>query len=105
MNYVKSKILLSAAIAAALGMAGTANATEPCGDLGECKTLVEINSTDGDVGFHFLMDGDEFIRAYLFNPYWKKIFNYVTRRELRDQTLTETFAESAEPLCWYDPDA
>ena len=82
-----------------------ANATEPCDDFGECKTLVEINSTDGDAGFHFLMDGDDLLRASLFNPRWRKIFSYQTRRELRRQTLTETFAESAEPLCWFDPDA
>ena len=92
MNYVKSKILLSAAIAAALGISSTTMATEPCGDLGECKTLVEINSSDGDVGFHFLMDGGGFIRGFLYNPEWRKIFNYVTRRDLREQSLTETFA-------------
>ena len=100
----------SGSVALAVGVvlgAGVASAyaTEPCGDLGECKALVEINSTDGDVGFHFLMDGDNFIRAALFNPRWRKIFSYYTRRELRRQTLTETFAESAEPLCWFDPDA
>ncbi len=83
----------------------TANATEPCGDLGECKALVEINSSDGDAGFHFLMDGDDFLRASMFGPDWRKLFSYATRRELRQQTLTETFAESAEPLCWFDPDA
>ena len=80
-------------------------ATEPCGDLGECKALVEINSTDGDVGFHFLMDGDEFIRASIYDPRERRIFRYVTRRDLRRQTLTEVFAESAEPLCWFDPEA
>ncbi len=83
---------------------GTANATAPCGDFGECKVLVEINSSDGDVGFHFLMDGDSLIRAALFNPHHRKIFRYKTRRELREQFLTETFAESAEPLCWFDPE-
>jgi hypothetical protein len=102
---LKSNVLLATAIAGLLGSAATANVTEPCGDLGECKALIEINSTDGDAGFHFLMDGDDFIYASMYNPHWKKIFSYVTRRELRDQTLTETFAESAEPLCWYDPDA
>lgn len=108
---MKTQYLLSGKLAALfaglfLGTAMTAaNATEPCDDFGECKVLVEINSTDGDAGFHFLMDGDDFIRASLFNPRWRKIFSYFTRRELRQQTLTETFAESAEPLCWFDPDA
>jgi len=84
-----------------LGMSN-ANATAPCGDFGECKVLVEINATDGDIGFHFLMDGDNLIAAGLYNPKYRKIFSYRTRRELRNQFLTETFAESAEPLC-FDP--
>lgn len=106
LHYVKSK-RVPALVAGVLFGAGltTANATEPCGDLGECKALVEINSSDGDAGFHFLMDGDDFIRAAMFGPDWRKLFSYSTRRELRKQTLTETFAESAEPLCWFDPDA
>ena len=82
----------------------TANATEPCDDFGECKVLIEINATDGDIGFHFLVDGDDLIRTVLFNSDHRKIFSYVARRELREQFVTETFAESAEPLCWADPE-
>ncbi len=93
---------LGMAIAGLVGSAGIAGATEPCGDFGECKVLVEINSSDGDIGFHFLMDGDDLRAAVLFNPDHRKIFSYHTRRELREQFLTETFAESAEPLC-FDP--
>ncbi len=85
----------------------TANADEPCpgDDFGECKVLIEINATDGDIGFHFLVDGDNLIRTVLFNPDHRKIFSYVARRELREQFVTETFAESAEPLCWLEPEA
>jgi hypothetical protein len=100
-------IRLSALATALLFGAGvtTANATEPCDDFGECKTLIEINSTDGDIGFHFLMDGDDLRYGALYNPKHRKIFSYLVRRELKEQTLTETFAESAEPLCWPDPEA
>lgn len=93
-----------AAVAAAVAttLSGAANATEPCGDFGECKVLVEINSSDGDIGFHFLVDGDDLISTSMFNPRHRKLFNYRVRRELREQYLTETFAESAEPLC-FDP--
>jgi hypothetical protein len=77
-------------------------ALEPCGDFGECKVLIEINTTDGDAGFHFLVDGDELWRLRLEGPDGKKIFRYQTYGPLREQTLTETFAESAEPLCWLD---
>ncbi|MDH4125560.1 MAG: hypothetical protein OEW64_11075 [Gammaproteobacteria bacterium] len=94
---------LAAAAIVLLGFGSNfANATAPCGDFGECKVLVEINATDGDIGFHFLMDGDNLIHASLYNPQHRRIFSYVVRRELREQFLTETFAESAEPLC-FDP--
>lgn len=77
-------------------------ATEPCGDFGECKALVEINSSDGDVGFHFLSDGDELAISRLFNPDREVIFTARGRNELEEQTFTELFLESAEPLC-FDP--
>lgn len=100
----RKNTLKTTALATAIGLlaGGSTTATEPCGDFGECKVLVEINSSDGDIGFHFLMDGDELRRAYLFNPDHHKIFGYKTRGELGEQYLTETFAESAEPLC-FDP--
>ena len=101
-NVMSTTVLAAAIAALAGGSAGIVNATEPCGDFGECKVLIEINSTDGDIGFHFLMDGDDLIRADLLNPSFEKIFSYSVRRELRQQYLTETFAESAEPLC-FDP--
>ncbi len=101
-KFISKRLLaLSTAVLFSLGF-GVANATEPCGDFGECKVLIEINATDGDIGFHFLMDGDDLIRAALFNPRHRQIFKYRTRRELKHQFLTETFAESAEPLC-FDP--
>lgn len=99
MNGVKTKTVLASAVAALL--CGTAGATEPCGDFGECKVLVEINSSDGDIGFHFLMDGDNLRYGALFNPKHRKIYSYGARRELAHQFVTETFNESAEPLCWH----
>jgi len=84
---------------------GIAVATEPCGDLGECKALIEINATDGDIGFHFLMDGDDLNMAVIYDPDGRKVFQDKAKGPLKEQKLTETFAESAEPLCWEDPDA
>lgn len=83
----------------------TTNATEPCGDFGECKALIEINSTDGDIGFHFLMDGDDLNSGRINDPNGAKVFEEEAKGPLREQKLTETFAESAEPLCWAAPDA
>ncbi len=103
-NFMSNKLLaLTTAVLLSAGLT-TANADEPClpsEDFGECKVLIEINSTDGDIGFHFLVDGDNLIHTVLFNEKHKKIFSYIARRELREQFVTETFVESAEPLCWH----
>ena len=93
-------------LALVLGTGATAAmATEPCDDFGECKALIEINSTDGDIGFHFLMDGDDLNSARIDDPDGVKVFEDKAKGPLMEQKLTETFAESAEPLCWDDPDA
>jgi hypothetical protein len=104
-NIMNRNKTVTTALTAAMGILIGSNvaATEPCGDFGECKVLVEINASDGDIGFHFLVDGDNLRRAALFNPNHRKLFSYMTRRELGEQYLTETFAESAEPLC-FDPE-
>jgi len=98
-NITSTTVLAAAMTALVGGSAGIANATEPCGDFGECKVLIEINAEDGDIGLHFLMDGDLLIYGALFNPKHRKIFAYYPRRELRRQTSTELFQESAEHLC------
>jgi hypothetical protein len=92
--------VLAAAVSALA--AGSALAVSPCGDFGECKVLVETNASDGDIGFHFLFDGDELLLAMMFDPNHKKIFYDRAKGPLRQQTMTETFVESAEPLC-FDP--
>ena len=99
---IKSNTLLAAAIAVLIGGSGAVNATEPCGDFGECKTLIELNTTDGDIGFHFLGDGDDLIRMVLFDPNHKKIYKSKAGGPLAEQFFTESFVESAEPLC-FDP--
>lgn len=92
--------VLAAAVSALA--AGSAMAVSPCGDFGECKVLVETNASDGDIGFHFLFDGDELLMTAMFDPNHRKIYYNKARGPLRRQTLTENFAESAEPLC-FDP--
>ncbi len=99
------RVTLVIAGAALVSLAGTATATEPCGDFGECKALIEINASDGDIGFHFLMDGDDLNSARIFDPNGAKVFEDRAKGPLKQQKLTETFAESAEPLCWTDPEA
>ena len=69
-----NRTCLVAAGAALAGISINAAATEPCDDFGECKALIEINSTDGDIGFHFLMDGDDLNSARIFDPNGKKVW-------------------------------
>ncbi len=105
MNTLRNKLLnpLAAPVCVALWMfAMHTSSTEPCGDFGECKVLVEINSSDGDIGFHFLMDGDDLKSARIRDPNNRVIFTDHAAGPLKEQKLTETFAESAEPLC-FDP--
>lgn len=96
---------LALAIAVSLGVAALpADADEPCGDFGECKVLIEINSSDGDIGFHFLADADDLRATRLDDPNGAKIFENQAYGPLADQKLTENFVESSEPLCWFDPE-
>jgi hypothetical protein len=98
------RLVVAALLVAGAG-ATASFATEPCGDFGECKALIEINATDGDIGFHFLMDGDDLNSARIRDPNGVKVFEDQAKGPLLEQKLTETFAESAEPLCWDDPEA
>ena len=80
---------------------------EECGedeDFGECRVLVEINSTDGDIGFHWLADGDDLNATRIDDPNGEKVFENGAFGPLREQKLTESFGESAEPPCWDDGD-
>jgi len=107
-SFVSNRLFFLAAVMLLGASMTTANAESPCpswgshNEFGECKVLVEINASDGDIGFHFLVDGDNLVRNALYNPDWRKIWYYLLRGELRHQTLTESFNESAEPLC-FDP--
>lgn len=69
------------------------------GEFDETKVLVEINATDGDAGFHALLDADAWNEVRVDDPGGKKIFEEKAKGNLRDQGLTENFFESAEPLC------
>jgi len=92
-------------VVAILMTSGAALATEPCGDLEECKALIEINASDGDIGFHFLIDSAGLTETRMGDPDLNTVFRNRALNALAEQTLTENFVESSEPLCWPDPDA
>ena len=94
---------LATVIGATEFLAGiSTHATEPCDDFGECKVLVEINSSDGDIGFHFLGDADDLRAMRIDGPNGEKVFENRAFGPLSDQFLTESFGESAEPPCWFE---
>ena len=107
-NYWLRKQALWSVAGTAVLMASVSTvvkATEPCDDFGECKALIEINASDGDIGFHWLGDADDLRSMRIDDPNGAKVYTNRASGPLREQKLTETFGESAEPLCWDDPEA
>jgi hypothetical protein len=76
-----------------------AQASAPCGDFDECRVVVEINATDGDIGFHWLADAEDLIATAIVDARDRRIYTNAASGPLLEQTLTETFGESAEPVC------
>lgn len=82
--------------------------TEPADEFEETFVIIEINATDGDVGFHALFDGEPWTEVMMMDPTGTLIFGEFALGGLAVQGLTENFFESAEPLCEFDdeePDA
>ncbi len=63
----------------------------------EARLFFELNHTDGDLGIHGLIDGDEWRRLEIEDPWEQQILDVQVRGRLRRQGLTEIFFESAEP--------
>lgn len=99
MKTINAVQIMACALLMWLLGAGVALATDPCGDLGECKVLIEINSSDGDIGFHWLIDADDLVKSKLKGPDGEKVFRNRALGPLAEQKLTETFGESSEPFC------
>jgi hypothetical protein len=57
----------------------------------------ELNNSDGDLGIHSLIDGEEWRSLVIRNPDNRKMLNVNVKGRLRQQGLTEFFFESAEP--------
>ena len=74
----------------------------------EVLVRIEVNATDGDVGFHALLDATGWRWLRLDDANGNKIFNAKPFEGARTQGMTEIFFESSEPLCEADeeePDA
>jgi hypothetical protein len=57
----------------------------------------ELNDTDGDLGFHALIDGEPWKTLEIETPNGRENMKIRLRSKLRRQGLTELFFESAEP--------
>lgn len=98
-NMPKSLLGVFTAVLTVGSGAPLAVADAPCGDLDECRVILEINATDGDIGFHVLFDAEGWNEASIMAPDGQKMFKEEAKRQLRDQKLTENFFESSEPVC------
>ena len=63
----------------------------------EAFLFFELNDTDGDLGIHGKVDGDEWKRIAIEGPGDRKLLDIKAKSGIRRQGLTELFFESAEP--------
>ena len=66
-------------------------------DKKQARLFFELNDTDGDLGIHGKIDGDEWKYLEIEDPRERKMLQAWVRGRLRRQGLTEIFFESAEP--------
>ncbi|HEY0686532.1 MAG TPA: hypothetical protein VGD45_29605 [Steroidobacter sp.] len=76
---------------------GNGNDEEEETPFDEARLFFELNHTDGDLGIHSLVDGDEWKRLEIEDPNDVTMLDVFVRGRLRRQGLTEVFFESAEP--------
>lgn len=94
------KILCSAIALSLVGFTQPLFAEE----FGEVLVRIEVNATDGDVGFHALLDADAWEWLRLDDADGNKVFNAKPFSGARTQGMTEIFFESSEPVCEEDPE-
>ncbi len=81
---------------AMMGAAGIASAQE-ADAFDEATIYFELNDSDGDLGIHGSIDGDEWRRLTIEDPKERVILNTTVLGKLSRQGLTQFFFESAEP--------
>jgi hypothetical protein len=66
-------------------------------ELEEADLFFELNNTDGDLGIHAKIDGDDWKHLSIEGPDERVILDVIARANLRKQGMTELAFESAEP--------
>ena len=91
LNELVAFVLIAATPAIALAQ------DDPAFDIAE--VFFELNHTDGDLGIHGQIDGDEWKRLSIDGPgkQNRSLLNIAVQGRLKQQGLTELFFESAEP--------
>jgi hypothetical protein len=87
------------AVATAVSMSGGAAPANGADEIsfGVADVFAELNDTDGDLGFHALIEGDAWKKLKIEDPDGRQILLVRPVRSLAQQGLTELFFESAEP--------
>ncbi|MGH9464056.1 MAG: fibronectin type III domain-containing protein [Thermoanaerobaculia bacterium] len=65
--------------------------------LDESRIIIELNSTDQDVGIQIFLDGEHWKRLKVFDPDGNKIFDVKGKGSVGALGVTELFMESEEP--------
>ena len=85
------------AVVMAVLMAAAPPSVSWAAEFSEANVFAELNNTDGDLGFHSLIDGDAWKQVEIQDPNGRTILLVRPVRSLGQQGLTELFFESAEP--------
>jgi hypothetical protein len=104
-SKIRGRRLIPIAVGAAVALAATqASLGEGNGgedeeelEFEEAQLYFELNHTDGDLGFHGLIDGDAWKSLKIEGPGETELMNVWVRNGLRRQGMTEIFFESEEP--------
>jgi hypothetical protein len=73
------------------------NCSGPAVRLPSTKLFIEHNSTDEDTGVHGLFDGIDWRKLLIFVPRGRLILEVEPNAQLRNQSISGIFFESAEP--------
>lgn len=90
-------VLLGAGVALLLGSTSPEASAQALGRFSKAEIFFEENATAGDLGVHFLVDGDPWHRIMIFRPDGESFVEVEVRGSSRVTGLTEIFSESAEP--------
>jgi hypothetical protein len=90
-------VLFLAFLIASASVAISARQGQPPRRFAEAELFLELNHTDGDLGFHASIDGQTWTRLAIEGPGDRPLLNLLGVGRLRAQGLTQLAFESAEP--------